>query len=327
VQNDIKRIIAYSTCSQLGYMFFAAGVGFTRRRCSPLHPCLLQGAAVPGRGSVIHAMSDEQDIRRMGGIWRKIPVTYAVMWIGSLALAGIPIFAGYYSKDAILEGAIAAHSAWALRLRLRHHRRLPDRLLLLAPAHPHLPRRAARRRRTWRMSTKPAGDAGAAAGPGRRRVATGFTFARTSSATRRSLLERPSSTSGQAHDGGAAPRAALGADAGDGHAPSAASAGRAALRLSCRMPRASPGAGLTVPETSGTSTSCTTASRQPRAPSRAACGSGRRRAHRRHAQRRRRLAAGVARGTAVLQNGRVAHYAFAMILGLVLFVTIFLMGR
>jgi NADH-quinone oxidoreductase subunit L len=67
-----------------------------------------------GAGSVIHAMSDEQDIRRMGGIWRKIPVTYVVMWIGSLALAGVPLFAGYYSKDAILEGAIAANSAVGL---------------------------------------------------------------------------------------------------------------------------------------------------------------------------------------------------------------------
>jgi NADH-quinone oxidoreductase subunit L len=62
---------------------------------------------------VIHAMSDEQDMRRMGGIWRKIPVTYAVMWIGSLALAGVPFFAGYYSKDLILEAAWAAHGSFA----------------------------------------------------------------------------------------------------------------------------------------------------------------------------------------------------------------------
>jgi NADH-quinone oxidoreductase subunit L len=63
-----------------------------------------------GAGSVIHAMSDEQDIRKMGGIWRLIPITYAMMWIGSLALAGIPFFAGYYSKDMILEAAYAAHT-------------------------------------------------------------------------------------------------------------------------------------------------------------------------------------------------------------------------
>jgi NADH-quinone oxidoreductase subunit L len=109
VQNDIKRIIAYSTCSQLGYMFFAAGVGLYQAAMFHLFThAFFKALLFLGAGSVIHAMSDEQDIRRMGGIWRKIPVTYVVMWVGSLALAGIPIFAGYYSKDAILEGAAAA---------------------------------------------------------------------------------------------------------------------------------------------------------------------------------------------------------------------------
>ena len=112
VQNDIKRIIAYSTCSQLGYMFFAAGVGLYQAAMFHLFThAFFKALLFLGAGSVIHAMSHEQDIRRMGGIWKQVPVTYAVMWIGSLALAGIPIFAGYYSKDAILEGAIAAHSA------------------------------------------------------------------------------------------------------------------------------------------------------------------------------------------------------------------------
>ena len=112
VQNDIKRIIAYSTCSQLGYMFFAAGVGLYQVAMFHLFThAFFKALLFLGAGSVIHAMSDEQDIRKMGGIWRKIPITYVVMWIGSLALAGIPIFAGYYSKDAILEGAFAAHSA------------------------------------------------------------------------------------------------------------------------------------------------------------------------------------------------------------------------
>ena len=111
VQNDIKRIIAYSTCSQLGYMFFAAGVGLYQAAMFHLFThAFFKALLFLGAGSVIHAMSDEQDIRRMGGIWRKIPVTYVVMWIGSLALAGIPLFAGYYSKDAILEGAVAAGS-------------------------------------------------------------------------------------------------------------------------------------------------------------------------------------------------------------------------
>ena len=112
VQNDIKRIIAYSTCSQLGYMFIAAGVGAYQASIFHLFThAFFKALLFLGAGSVIHAMSDEQDIRKMGGIWRKIPVTYVVMWIGSLALAGIPIFAGYYSKDAILEAAFARGSA------------------------------------------------------------------------------------------------------------------------------------------------------------------------------------------------------------------------
>jgi len=111
VQNDIKRIIAYSTCSQLGYMFFAVGVGLYQAAIFHLFThAFFKALLFLGAGSVIHAMSDEQDIRKMGGIWRKIPITYAMMWVGSLALAGIPLFAGYYSKDAILEGAIAAGS-------------------------------------------------------------------------------------------------------------------------------------------------------------------------------------------------------------------------
>ena len=111
VQNDIKRIIAYSTCSQLGYMFFAAGVGLYQVAMFHLFThAFFKALLFLGAGSVIHAMSDEQDIRRMGGIWRKIPITYAVMWVGSLALAGIPLFAGFYSKDAILEAAAGAGS-------------------------------------------------------------------------------------------------------------------------------------------------------------------------------------------------------------------------
>ena len=111
VQNDIKRIIAYSTCSQLGYMFFAAGVGAYQGAIFHLFThAFFKALLFLGAGSVIHAMSEEQDIRKMGGIWRKIPVTYAVMWIGSLALAGVPYFAGYFSKDFVLEAAFAAHS-------------------------------------------------------------------------------------------------------------------------------------------------------------------------------------------------------------------------
>ena len=111
VQNDIKRVIAYSTCSQLGYMFFALGVGaYPAAIFHLMTHAWFKALLFLGSGSVIHAMSDEQDMRRMGGIWKKIPYTYALMWIGSLALAGIPVFAGYYSKDLILEVAFASDS-------------------------------------------------------------------------------------------------------------------------------------------------------------------------------------------------------------------------
>lgn len=108
-QNDIKRVIAYSTCSQLGYMFFACGVGaYSAGIFHLMTHAFFKALLFLGAGSVIHAMSDEQDMRKMGGIWKKIPFTYAYMWIGSLALAGVPYFAGYYSKDIILEAALGA---------------------------------------------------------------------------------------------------------------------------------------------------------------------------------------------------------------------------
>ena len=111
-QFDIKRVIAYSTMSQLGYMFFALGVSAYSAAMFHLvtHACF-KALLFLGAGSVIHAMSGEQDMRKMGGIWKKIPVTYALMWIGSLALAGFPFFAGYYSKDLILEADWASDSA------------------------------------------------------------------------------------------------------------------------------------------------------------------------------------------------------------------------
>jgi NADH-quinone oxidoreductase subunit L len=108
-QNDIKRVIAYSTCSQLGYMFVAAGVG--AYQVSIFHlitHAFFKALLFLSAGSVIHAMSDEQDMRKMGGLARLIPWTCTVMWVGNLALAGIPPFAGYYSKDAIISAAYAA---------------------------------------------------------------------------------------------------------------------------------------------------------------------------------------------------------------------------
>ena len=105
-QTDIKRVIAYSTCSQLGYMFFAAGASaYSAAMFHLVTHAFFKALLFLGAGSVIHALSNEQDMTRMGGIYKLIPRTYAVMWIGSLALAGIPLFAGYYSKDAVLESA------------------------------------------------------------------------------------------------------------------------------------------------------------------------------------------------------------------------------
>ena len=111
-QNDIKRVIAYSTCSQLGYMFAAAGVGAYQASIFHLIThAFFKALLFLSAGSVIHAMSDEQDMRKMGGLAKIIPVTCTVMWIGNLALAGIPPFAGYYSKDAIIAATWASHSA------------------------------------------------------------------------------------------------------------------------------------------------------------------------------------------------------------------------
>jgi NADH-quinone oxidoreductase subunit L len=108
-QNDIKRVIAYSTCSQLGYMFVAAGVGaFQVSIFHLITHAFFKALLFLSAGSVIHAMSDEQDMRKMGGLWKLIPWTCAVMWVGNLALAGIPPFAGYYSKDAIISAAYAS---------------------------------------------------------------------------------------------------------------------------------------------------------------------------------------------------------------------------
>ncbi len=116
-QFDIKRVIAYSTCSQLGYMFFAIGVSaYPAAIFHLMTHAFFKALLFLGSGSVIHAMSDEQDMRNMGGLWKLIPVTYGLMWVGSLALAGFGIpgtaigFAGFFSKDAIIESAFAANS-------------------------------------------------------------------------------------------------------------------------------------------------------------------------------------------------------------------------
>lgn len=114
VQNDIKRIVAYSTCSQLGYMFVAMGAGAYSVGIFHLFThAFFKALLFLGSGSVIYAMHHEQDIRNMGGLWRKIPFTFAVMCVGTLALTGFPMFAGYFSKDAIIESAYASHNPFA----------------------------------------------------------------------------------------------------------------------------------------------------------------------------------------------------------------------
>ncbi len=114
-QNDIKRVIAYSTCSQLGYMFFAAGVGAYQAAMFHLFThAFFKALLFLAAGSVITAMHHEQDMRAMGGLWRKLPLTYAVMLVGTLAITGVGLpgldigFAGFYSKDAIINAAYAA---------------------------------------------------------------------------------------------------------------------------------------------------------------------------------------------------------------------------
>jgi NADH-quinone oxidoreductase subunit L len=114
-QNDIKRVIAYSTCSQLGYMFFAAGVGAYQASMFHLFThAFFKGLLFLSAGSVINAMHHEQDMRAMGGLWKKTPITYAVMLAGTLAITGVGIpyldigFAGFYSKDSIINAAYMA---------------------------------------------------------------------------------------------------------------------------------------------------------------------------------------------------------------------------
>jgi NADH-quinone oxidoreductase subunit L len=106
VQTDIKKIIAYSTCSQLGYMFFAAGVGAYNVAMFHLFThAFFKALLFLGSGSVIHSFKDEQDINQMGAVYKKLPYTWILMIIGTLALTGFPFLSGFYSKDAIIEFA------------------------------------------------------------------------------------------------------------------------------------------------------------------------------------------------------------------------------
>ena len=106
LQNDLKRVIAYSTCSQLGYMVFACGLSnYSVGVFHLTNHAFFKALLFLGAGSVIHAVSDEQDMRKMGGLKNLVPFTYSMMLIGSLALIGFPFLTGFYSKDVILEVA------------------------------------------------------------------------------------------------------------------------------------------------------------------------------------------------------------------------------
>ena len=111
LQNDIKKIIAYSTCSQLGYMFFACGISaYSLGIFHLVTHAFFKALLFLSAGSVIHVCHHEQDINKLGGLYKKIPITYFLIILGSLALTGIPPFSGYFSKDLILEYAFSLSS-------------------------------------------------------------------------------------------------------------------------------------------------------------------------------------------------------------------------
>jgi proton-translocating NADH-quinone oxidoreductase chain L len=112
-QNDMKKVIAYSTCSQLGYMMFACGLSSYEVGVFHLsNHAFFKALLFLGAGSVIHAVADEQDMRKMGGLQKLLPFSYSIMLIGSLALMGFPFLTGFYSKDTILEVAYAKYTTW-----------------------------------------------------------------------------------------------------------------------------------------------------------------------------------------------------------------------
>src|SRR5690349_2368272 len=114
-QNDLKRVIAYSTASQLGYMVFACGISqYTVGIFHLMNHAFFKALLFLSAGSVIHALSDEQDMRKMGGLVQLLPFTYVMMVLGFLSLMGFPFFSGYYSKDPILEVSALVYSVPSL---------------------------------------------------------------------------------------------------------------------------------------------------------------------------------------------------------------------
>ena len=146
VQNDIKRIVAYSTCSQLGYMFVAMGAGaYSVGMFHLFTHAFFKALLFLGSGSVIYAMHHEQDIRNMGGLWARSPITYRVMVIGTLALTGFPLYRRLFlqGRDHRIRLRLA-QSVRVLRLPDDGGRGGPDLVLFVAPDLQDLPRRAAR---------------------------------------------------------------------------------------------------------------------------------------------------------------------------------------
>ena len=147
VQTDIKRVLAYSTVSQLGYMFLACGVGaFSAGIFHLMTHAFFKALLFLAAGSVIHAMGGEQDMRHMGGLSKKIPWTYRTMLIATLAIAGVPPLAGFFSKDSILLQRLSERKRRPHSLRVRPAHR-PAHVVLHVPADlPHVLRQAALRR-------------------------------------------------------------------------------------------------------------------------------------------------------------------------------------
>ena len=137
VQTDIKRVLAYSTISQLGYMFMGVGVGaFAAGIFHVMTHAFFKGLLFLCAGSIIHALDGEQDMSRMGALWRRMPITYATMLAATLAISAVPGFSGYFSKDLILERTLCRGLRGALAD--RHHHRRPHRVLHVPPAVPDL---------------------------------------------------------------------------------------------------------------------------------------------------------------------------------------------
>ena len=147
VQNDIKRVLAYSTVSQLGYMFLAMGVGAYAAGIFHLYThAFFKALLFLGSGAVIHALHGEQDIRNMGGLRKELPITYWTFLIGAIAIAGVPPLAGFFSKDEILFKTFARGHHGPVGDRRAH--RLPDRDLHVPPGVPDVPSASAARLRT-----------------------------------------------------------------------------------------------------------------------------------------------------------------------------------